>query len=78
MELINKIQFFDTEKKEFILSVSFYQDGYWYKILTECGDNITGKCRLDKTAALEYYANEIKGIRESLIESKIIFTCHES
>jgi len=78
MKLRNRIAFFDTDTKEIIVSVAIYTDDYWYKILTESKANITGKMRMRESDALEYYNNEVAGIRKSLIERQIIFTSHES
>jgi hypothetical protein len=78
MEKIKFISFFNSESKEFIVSVSMYKEDIFYKIITEVGCKISGEMRITEDDANIYFYEEVKGIKASLIDRQIIFTTHEA
>lgn len=78
MKNIKFITFFNSETKEFIVSVAIYLEDIYYKIIIETGCKISGEMRITEEDANIYYYEQVKDIKRSLIDRKIIFTTHEA
>jgi hypothetical protein len=78
MKNIKFITFFNSETKEFIVSVAIYIEDIYYKIITEVGCKISGEIRMTEEDANFYFNEQVKNIKASLINRQIIFTTHEA
>jgi hypothetical protein len=78
MKNIKFISFFNSETKEFIVSVAIYLEDIYYKVIIETGCKISGEMRITEEDAFIYFFEEVKAIKASLINRQIIFTTYEA
>jgi hypothetical protein len=73
MEKITSLTFYNSHTGEHIRTVALYKTNLGYAILTEYGDNYTGKQRSSNSDAIDYYNEQLKDIRNYLQSEQIIY-----